>query len=465
MSSDDRPAGRPPAEDAYGNRAVWRIAAPMILSSATTPMLGMVDTAVVGHLDEPHYLGAVATGATIFTVLFMGLNFLRMGVTGVTAQAYGAGRGDSVRMDLGQGLATALALAATMILLQPLIIEVALLALGPGPEVAAGAREYFAIRIWSAPASLANFVVVGWLLGMQNARGPLALTLATNATNIVLALVFVVQLGMRVRGVALATLLAEVVGLVVGLAFVRRELARFPGAWQPAALLDLARYRRLFAINANLLLRTLSLMFVFAFITAQGARAGDAVLAANALLMNLQYLLSYALDGIANAAEALVGKAVGRRDSAGLRAAVSRTLGWSVGFAAVFTAGYALFGAALVNLLTDIPDIRAVALAYLPWLVLSPLVSVWSFLYDGVYVGATRPREMRIVMMGSALLVFLPAWYLARPLGNHALWLAFTLFMAARGVGMHAWFRRMLGRGVIDGGWPREAAGAVSRGR
>jgi MATE family multidrug resistance protein len=456
-------AGTSTAGDSYGNRAVWRIAAPMILSSATTPMLGMVDPAVVGHLDEPYYLGAVATGATIFTVLFMGLNFLRMGTTGLTAQAYGASHGDQVRQDLGQALLTALVLAAIMILLRPLIIDTALLALSPSPQVAAHAREYFAIRVFSAPASLANFVIVGWLLGMQNARGPLAITLAINATNIVLDLLFVLQFGMQVRGVALATVLAELVGLTVGALFVRRELARFPGRLHPGALLDLGRYRQIVALNANLLLRTLSLMFVFAFITAQGARAGDVVLAANAILMNLQFFLSYALDGIAHAAEALVGKAIGARDRAGLVAAVRRTLRWSVGFAAVFAAFYAAGGGLLIDILTGIPGIREVARQYLPWLVLSPLISVWSFLYDGVYVGATRPREMRVVMMASALLVFLPAWYLARPLGNHALWLAFTLFMASRGVGMHVWFRRMLDSGVIAAVPEKEKGRPASR--
>ncbi len=447
MSRTDPPEIRP--DDPYGNSAVWRIAAPMILSSATTPLLGMVDTAVVGHLDAPYYLGGVATGATIFSVLFMGLNFLRMGTTGLTAQAYGAGRGDDVRQDLGQALVTALGLATLLILLRPAIIRSALLLLEPSPEVAAATRDYFAVRVFSAPASLANFVIVGWLLGMQNARGPLALTLTTNVTNIGLDLLFVLRLGMQVKGVALATLIAEVAGLLVGLLFVRRELARHPGHWHGVALWDLARYRRLFAINGNLLMRTLSLMFVFAFITAQGARAGDVVLAANAILMNMQYFLSYALDGIANAAEALVGRAIGGRDIAGMLRAVRRTLRWSIGFAAVFSLAYAVAGTRLIDLLTSIPEIRSVARDYLPWLVISPLISVWPFLYDGVYVGATRSREMRVVMMGAALLFFLPAWYVARPLGNHALWLAFMLFMAARGIGMHVWFRRIVSRGIV----------------
>jgi MATE family multidrug resistance protein len=242
----------------------------------------------------------------------------------------------------------------------------------------------------------------------------------------------------------LATLLAELAGLAVGLGFVRAELARIAGRWRAGALFELGRYRRLLAINTDLLLRTLSLMFVFAFITARGARAGDVILAANAVLMNFQFLMSHALDGVANAAEALVGKAVGAGDRRGVVTAVRRTLTWSVGFAAAFAAAYAIAGGVLIDLLTGIPAIRDTARTYLPWMVASPLISVWCFLYDGVFVGATRSREMRIVMMGSAALVFLPAWLVARPLGNHALWLAFLLFMAARGLGMHFWFRRLL---------------------
>ena len=437
------------ARDPYGHRAVWSIAAPMMLSAVTTPLLGMVDTAVMGHLDEPYYLGAVATGATIFNVIFMGLNFLRMGTTGVTAQACGAGQGDAVREALGQSLLTALAMALLILVAQLPIIQVALWLLQPSAEVARYARQYFEIRVFSAPASLANFVIIGWLLGMQNARGPLAIMIVTNLVNIILALSLVLGLGLRVRGVALATLLAEFAGLAIGLFFVRRELARFSGAWQLAALRDLSRYRRLFAINGNLLLRTLSLMFVFTFITAQGARMGDVILAVNAVLMNFQWFVSYALDGIAHAAEALVGKAVGARDRDGMLTAVRRSLGWSVAFAALFCLAYLAAGTILIDVLTGIPAVREAARGYLPWLVALPLISVWSFLYDGVYVGATRPREMRIVMANSAFLVFVPAWYFGRDLGNHALWLAFTLFMLARAAGMHWWFRRMVARGAI----------------
>ncbi|MDJ0926195.1 MAG: MATE family efflux transporter [Gammaproteobacteria bacterium] len=435
------------SSEAYGHGAVWRIAGPMILSAVTTPLLGMVDTAVVGHLPDPIYLGAVAVGATIFTTVFMGLNFLRMGTTGITAQTYGAGDPEAIRASLGQAAITAGCLAAIILVLQQPLLVLAMQLLAPSPEVAALTGDYFRIRVWSAPASLLNFVLMGWLLGMQNARGVLVMTLTINSANILLDLWFVLGLGLDVRGVAAATLLAELFGTCVGVVFVRAELANWPGQWSGAALAQLRRYRRLFDVNANLFLRTMALMFVFAFITARGARLGDVVLAANAVLMNFQFLLSYALDGIAHAAEALVGKAVGARNRDGMLLAVRRTFSWSLLFAGLFTLGFFVAGGLLIDALTGIDAVRDTAREYLPWLIVSPLISFWSFLYDGVYVGATRSREMMVIMVGAALLLFLPAWYVADAagLGNHALWLAFTLFMAGRALGMHAWWRRIVG--------------------
>ena len=429
--------------DAYSHRAVRRIAAPMIISSLTVPLLGMVDTGVMGHLDEAYYLGAVAAGATIFSVLFMGLNFLRMSTTGLTAQGYGAGDHQRVRQSLGQSIVTAILMAAIIILLQKPLIEISLWLLAPSSVVENYTRDYFSIRVWSAPASLCNFVLIGWLIGMQNARGPLLIMLTINLVNIVLDLVFVLSFGMAVRGVALATFIAEICGAVIGTVFVRGELAKYPGTWAQQKLFDLTRYKNLFKINANLFLRTMALMFVFAFITAQGARMGDLVLAANAVLMNFQLLLSYALDGIAYAAEALVGKATGAANRTGMMLAVRRTGQWSLLFAAAFCAFYLVAGSRIIDILTNIDPVRDMAKEYLPWLIIAPLISVWSFFYDGVYVGATRSKEMMAVMVGSVLLVFLPVWFYFDTLGNHGLWLAFTMFMAARGLGMHIWFRRI----------------------
>lgn len=414
----------------------------MILSNISVPLLGMVDTAVTGHLPEAYYLGAVAIGSAIFGFLFVGVNFLRMGTTGITAQHFGADDHEGVRTALGQAVITALAIAIALILLSEPIGRIGLSLLGPGPTVAPYAHEYFSIRIWSAPATLVNFALIGWFIGLQNARVPLLIVIATNITNILLDLLFVLVLGMTVDGVAAASVAAEFTGVIVGAGFVWRELRRHPGHWVIGRLTRIREYAAFFSINANLFVRTMALVFTFAFITAQGARLGGLVLAANAVLMNLQNLLSFALDGFAHAAEALVGKAVGQRSRAALENSVRIALRWSLYVAVGFCLLFAVGGPALVRLLTDIDEVREVISRYLPWMILSPLVSVWSFLYDGVFVGATRARDMRNIMVASAFLVFLPSWYLLQPLGNHGLWFAFTLFMASRGIGMHYAYRK-----------------------
>lgn len=402
----------------------------------------MVDTGVTGHLDNAAYLGAVAIGSAVFGLLYTGVNFLRMGTTGIAAQANGAGDDAGIRNSLGQALVVALLVAATLLLLQSPLISVGIALLGPESGVAIYAREYIGVRIWSAPATLASYALIGWFIGLQNARVPLLIVLTANFTNIALDLLFVIVLGMKVKGVAAASVIAEFTGVALGLWFAARELRRRGGQWDTTHLTTLREYTAFFAINAHLFVRTMALVFTFAFITAQGARLGTLVLAANAILMNLQNLLSFALDGIAHAAEALTGKAVGARDRDALRRAVSLTLRWSAGAAVGFSLCFALGGPLFVNVLTDLPAVRATTMTYLPWIVISPLVSVWSFLYDGVFVGATRAREMRDIMLISTLVVFLPAWYLLQGLGNHGLWLAFTLFMLSRAVGMHFYYER-----------------------
>jgi MATE family multidrug resistance protein len=249
---------------------------------------------------------------------------------------------------------------------------------------------------------------------------------------------------MKVDGVALASVIAEYSGLLVASVFAARALREHSGHWQPARLFRARAYAAYFSVNGNLFIRTMALMFTFAFVTAQGARLGGVILAANAVLMNIQLLTSMGLDGFAHAAEALVGKAIGEKNRESLQQSVRLSLKWSLYFAAGFFLLYLVFGPLLIRALTDLDEIRATALRYLPWLVVSPLISVWSFLYDGVFVGATRAREMRDIMVISSLLVFLPAWFLLQGLGNHGLWLAFMLFLASRGIGMHIGYRRRI---------------------
>lgn len=428
---------------------MWRIAAPMILSNISVPLLGMVDTGVTGHLDDPAYLGAVAIGATIFTFIYMGMNFLRMGTTGIAAQYFGDADHDGLRAALGQALIVSIVIALLLIGLQTPIEALALNLIGGEPETQRFAAEYFSIRIWSAPGTLANFALIGWFLGLQNARVPFFIFLTINVTNIVLDLVFVVLLGMTVDGVALASVIAEYTGLIVGASFALEALRKREGNWLPERLTNLRAYSAFFSVNANIFVRTMALMFTLAFVTAQSARLGPLVLAANAVLMNFQHLTSFGLDGLAHATEALVGKAVGQRSRDALIHAVRLTLKWSLIFAVAYTVFYLATGRLIISLLTDLDDVRETARRYLPWMIASPLVSVWCFLYDGVYIGATRAKAMRNIMLVSTFVVFLPAWFLTRSFGNDGLWFAFLLFMASRGIGMHIGYRKKIVRGAL----------------
>jgi MATE family multidrug resistance protein len=387
----------------------------------------------------------------------MGLNFLRMGTTGLAAQAHGAGDGDALRSVLGQALLIAAVLAVALLILQRPVGDLAFRLLGPAPEVLGPAWTYYSVRIWAAPAALANFALIGWFIGRQNTRAPLAIMLVTNLANIVLSVLFVVGLGYRTGGVAAASVVAETVGLGVAVWLARPALAATGGSFAWSRVLDPAALRRVLGVNANLLVRTLSLMFVFGFITAQGARLGTAILAANAILLQFQYLMSYGLDGFAHAAEALAGRAIGERNPEGFRLAVRRSFVWSAAVAAGYAVVYAVAGQPIVGLLTGQPELQALAGTFLPWIVVSPLLSFWSFLWDGVFVGATWADAMRNTMLASAFAVFVPAFYAtqAAGLGNHGLWLSFLVFMTARAVTMTLVYRRRAPR-LFPG--PRPAA-------
>ena len=275
---------------------------------------------------------------------------------------------------------------------------------------------------------LMGMTLFGWLLGMQNARATLMYALVQNAVNIVLDLVFVFVFDMGVFGVALASVIAQYSGMLLGLVLVRLELKRHPGQWLPEQFRNLEAIQRMLSLNRNIFIRTLCLIFVFAFFARQGARQGDVILAANAVLMNFQAVTALGLDGFANAVEALVGKAIGANDRRAFRNAIFRALYWSLLVSAMFSIIYLLTGKWMIMLMTDIENVMATATQYLPWLIAAPLISVWCFLLDGVFIGAVRGREMRNSMLISTILVFLPGWYWLTPLGNNGLWLALMIF-------------------------------------
>ena len=415
--------------EAPSHALAWRLAGPIILANLSVPMLGAVDTAVMGHLPNPAYLGGVAIGSIVFSFIYWGFGFLRMGTTGLVAQAYGAGDNAEVRATLLRGLMIASGFGVVLWILQVPIFALARTFFDASPEVEGFAHDYFRIRIWSAPETLANYCLVGWFIGMRNTRAALMLQLWMNGLNIVLSLSFVVGLGWGVPGVAAATAISEYAAVALALVLWRRECIA------PVALAQIfepAKLRRLFGLNFDIFVRTLCLISAFALFTRQGATAGDAMLAANAVLMQLQHFLSYGLDGFAHAAEAMIGGSIGAKDRAALARSVRITGQWAAIVAVGYTVVYLAAGPSIIGWLTDIAEVRALAGEFVFWLAISPLVSVWSFMLDGIFIGATRTREMRNAMIVS-FGVFLTALLSLQPVfGNHGLWAALMIFMVAR---------------------------------
>ena len=412
---------------------VWALAAPMILSNISVPLVALVDSTVIGHLPHAHQLGAVAVGATLFTFMVGLMGFLRMGSTGFAAQAAGRADGAALRQVLVQGLLLALGLSLLIGLLALPFSQLALHAMQPSAELQQSTEAFFHPRLLGRPAALASDALVGWFLGTQNARAPLAILLTTNLLNIALNLWFVLGLDWGVLGSARASVIAEWSAALLGLALTRPALRAYPGQIAWAALKRWQAWRPLLAVNRDIFLRSLALQLVFLLITVQGARLGEATVAANALLLNGLLLTAYALDGLAHAVEALCGHAIGARDGETLRRSLVVACGWSLitslGFAGVFLVGGHLF----IDLQTDIASVRAAAYPYLPYLAVLPLIAVWSYLLDGLFIGATRAREMRNAMLLSVLIALPLAWAM-RGFGNHGLWLAFLGFMALRAV-------------------------------
>ncbi|MCY1346116.1 DNA damage-inducible protein F [compost metagenome] len=421
---------------------VWALALPMILSNLSIPLVALVDSAVVGHLPHAHQLGAVAVGGMLYTLLAGILGFLRMGTTGFAAQAAGRGDGGALRQVLLQGLLLALGLALLLGLLAVPFSALALNLMNPSGELDALTREFFHIRLFGLPAALASYALVGWFLGNQNARAPLAILLTTNLLNAALSLWFVLGLDWGVAGAARAAVLAEWSGALLGLALSRGALRRHPGRIDWPALRRWASWRPLLAVNRDIFIRSLALQGVFFLLTVQGARLGDETVAANALLLNGLLLTSYALDGLAHAMEALCGHAIGARDRLALRRALVVAGLWALLGSLAFALAFGLGGRLFIALQSDIAAVRAVAYVYLPYLAVLPLVSVWSFMLDGLFIGATRAREMRDAMLIAVLLALPLGWWL-QGLGNHGLWLAFLCFMLIRGLSLGAFAWRL----------------------
>ncbi|TXZ77368.1 MATE family efflux transporter DinF [Vibrio mimicus] len=416
------------------HRQVLALALPMVLSNITVPLLGLVDAAVIGHLEHAWYLGGVALGSTMISVTFWLLGFLRMSTTGLTAQAHGAQNPQQLGRVLLQGSVIALGLAALFLLFHRPVAGLIFHFSDASSEVKTYAEAYFYIRAWSAPAALLNFVLLGWLLGTQNARAPMWMVIITNLTNIVLDLLLVLGLGLKVEGAAIASVIADYAGLLFGLVCVvrywRQHQLPAPFSFIPSLTKELSR---LVALNRDIFLRSLCLQAVFSFMTFQGAALGDETVAANAVLMSFLMMISYGMDGFAYAMEAMVGKAIGAKDDRQLRASMIGSTFWATMICLLLSLIFLGFGSDLIQMITNIPSVQTTAEIYLPWLVAMPLVAVWCFLLDGVFIGATKGKEMRNSMAISAVAFFMAYW-LSASYGNHALWLAMLSFMALRGV-------------------------------
>ncbi|MDZ7828197.1 MAG: MATE family efflux transporter [Halofilum sp. (in: g-proteobacteria)] len=424
-------------------RRAWQLAWPIILSNSSIPLVGAVDTAVMGHLPDPAFIGAVALGAGLFSILYWGFGFLRMGTTGFVAQALGSDDGAEARAALHRALLIACVLAAGLWILQWPIATVAFAFIEGSEQVEALTRTYFDWRIWSAPAVLANYAILGTLIGLQRTGFVLIIQLVLNGTNVALDLLFVPVLGMGVEGVALASVIAEYSAVAVGLLMVRQRLRTLPGIERTVHLREPGALRALFAVNGNIFVRTLCLVASLFYFTVVGTRLGETVVAANAILLQLQYFLAYGLDGFAHAAEGLAGSAWGARRADRFRAAIQSTTVCALVVALGYSLVYAVFGTVFIGWMTDIETVRSMAADYLPWMILAPLVSIWSFQLDGIFIGTTRTVEMRngmlIATIGylAAVALLVPLWH------NHGLWLALMLFLGLRALTLALWLPRL----------------------
>lgn len=419
------------------------MAGPIILANISVPLLGAVDTAVVGHLPEVYYIGGVAIGAMLFTYIYHLFNCLRMGTTGPTAQARGAGDYAEVRAMIGRALMLAGAIGGVLIALQLPILALAFWLIDASVEVEFYARQYFLIRVWAMPAVLAGYAIIGWYYGLRDVRTPLIVQIFGNALNIGLDFLFVFGLGWGVAGVAFASVIASYAGLLLGLCYVARTVRALPGHGH-ARLLDRERLIRMVAINGDIVLRTFCVVSVLGLFMAKSAELGDVTLAANQVLHNFLVFTSFGLDGFAHAAEAILGEAVGQRDRKAFQGAMRVVFLWAGLVGALNVVAFALAGHGIIALLTSIPEVRAAAGDWVIWPIVMPIVSVWAFTYDGVYLAATRTTIMRNTVIASfgAFLILL---YALTPLyGNMGIWISITVFLGMRGLLLHVFFPQVL---------------------
>ena len=427
------------------NKQILRLAIPNIISNLTVPMLGMVDLAIMGHLGSEVYIGAIALGGMIFNFVYWGFGFLRMGTSGLTAQAFGAGNDKEMSLVFGRAMLVGFLAGAGIILLQLPIEFVSFYLMDGSTEVESLASSYYFIRIWAAPATIGLYAFTGWFLGMQNSRYPMIIAITVNILNVLLNYLFVFQFNMSSDGVALGTVIAQYSGLVLAILLFLKSYRKYLKYLSFRDMMQWEPLKHFFMVNKDIMIRTIMLLFVFAYFTSESARMSNTILAINTLLLQYLFVFSYFIDGYAHAAEALTGKFIGAGDKVQLKKITRYLFLWGISLSIPFMLAYLFAGDRLLFILTDNTGLILQSAPYMYWVALLPLVSFAAFIWDGIYTGATATVTMRNTMIFSSLAIFLPVYYLTKgPLENHALWLAMILFMASRSILLTLFHKRAI---------------------
>ncbi len=435
MTAEQSTAGRTTVDGGFvvTHSMVLGLALPMTLGFLTTPLLGITDTAVAGRLGDPAILAGLAMGAVIFDLIFSTFNFLRASTTALTAQAWGRGQFDEQQAIFYRSLMIALACGAGLLLLSPLLLKAGLLAMAPGAGAGAAMATWFTLRMLAGPATLANYVILGFLLGRGQARMGLVLQAVINGTNIVLSIVFGLYMQGGIAGIALATVTGEVLGMVIGIACVLPSFHR-KSPFAVTGLFDRGKLASLFALNGDIMIRSFALLFAFAAMTRIGATFGPVVLAANAVLMNFFMVAGFWLDGLANAAETIIGRSIGAGNRASFERGIWLTGFWSLVLAAITTLFFVLLGRPIIDFLTTVEEVRAMAYEHLAAASITAVCGFLAFHMDGVFIGATWSHVMRNRMVLSLVGYLLALAVLVPWLGNTGLWIALNVFLLLRGL-------------------------------
>lgn len=427
------------------NEKILRLAIPNIVSNITVPLLGLADMALMGHLGNPVYIGAIALGGVLFNIIYWSFAFLRMGTSGFTAQAYGENNQGAAITTLARALFVALIASLLVIVLQVPIEWLSFELIQGSNEVEVLAASYFRIRIWAAPATISIFALTGWFLGMQNARIPMYVAILVNLINLGANFLFIFAFGMKSDGVALGTVVAQYSGLLFSLLMLKRHYGYLLPLIRGKALFELQGMTQFFKVNSDIFIRTLCIIAVFTFFTSRSAASNDILLAVNSLLLQFLMFYSYFIDGFAYAGEALVGKYVGARKPDQLKKVIRYLFVWGSVLTFLYSIVYLTANESIIRLLTNSKEVIEASIPYLPWVVAIPIVGTASYLWDGIYIGATASKGMLYSMLGATFLVFFPVYFLMnQQLGNHALWLAMILFMGSRGL-----FQTLLARKYV----------------